>query len=172
MDSFLAAHKVGPGGHVTGVDMTDEQLAKAERLRKRDGFENVVFVKGYAEELPVKDGSVDVIISNGVINLAADKGTVFRKIASALKPGGRLALADIVTEKQLPENIVCDSSLWAACIGGAAQRDSYRTMIETAGLRIQSIKENSQYQFLSKSARGATEQFGVKSISLVAEKRA
>lgn len=170
MDAFFAAHQVGPRGHVTGLDMTDEQLSKAESLSKRHGFGNLSFVKGYIEELPFEDDRFDAVISNGVINLSAEKDKVFQEIARVLKPGGRLAIADIVTEKQLSDNIVCDSSLWAACIGGAAQQDHYQNMIEAAGLKVLATRENTQYRFLSKSARGASKQFGVKSISLLAER--
>lgn len=172
MDSFVAARQVGAFGKVVGLDMTDEQLAKAERLRKQHGIDNAEFVKGYIEQLPFEDDHCDVVISNGVINLAAEKEQVFTEIARVLKPGGRLAIADIVTEKQLTDAIVCDASLWAACIGGAAQKDSYQHMISSAGLDVQTIRVNDQYQFLSKSAQGATEQFGVKSVSLLAQKDA
>jgi arsenite methyltransferase len=170
MDSFLAALHVGPSGRVIGVDMTDEQRAKAERLRDRDGFENVTFVAGYIESAPLPDGSADAVISNGVINLSPRKDQVFREAARILRPGGRLALADIVTEKQLPETVVCDPTLWAACIGGAAQQESYRAMIEAAGFRITKVEDNDAYEFISENARGASRQFGVKSISLLAVK--
>lgn len=170
MDSFFAARQVGPSGSVIGLDMTDEQLTKAERLRKRDGFANVSFLKGYIEALPFEDARFDVVISNGVINLSTEKAKVFEEIARVLKPGGRLALADIVTEKQLSETIVCNSSLWAACIGGAAQQDNYRSMIQAAGLSILGVRDNPQYQFLSKSAQGASKEYGVKSVSLLAER--
>ncbi len=110
------------------------------------------------------------MISNGVINLSAEKDKVLSEIARVLKPGGRMAIADIVTEKQLTENIVCDTSLWAACIGGAAQQDNYKHMIEAVGLRVATVKENAQYRFLSKSAQGASRTFGVKSVSLLAQK--
>ena len=170
MDAFFAALRVGPRGHVTGLDMTDEQLKKAESLSKRHGFDNISFVKGYIEELPLEDAHFDVVISNGVINLAAEKDKVFREIARVLKPNGRMAISDIVTEKQLTENIVCDTSLWAACIGGAAQQDRYREMIENPGMKIITARENPQYQFLSKSAQGASKQYGVKSISLLARR--
>jgi SAM-dependent methyltransferase len=170
MDTFVAALKVGARGKVTGVDMTDEQRAKAERLRDRDGFLNVTYVKGYIEDAPLPDGFADVVISNGVINLATDKSTVFREVARLLKPGGRFAISDIVTEVQLPESIVCNSTLWAACIGGAAQQDNYRRMIEEAGLRVVKFEENPQYQFISDNAKGASRKFGVKSISLLAVK--
>jgi arsenite methyltransferase len=170
MDTFIAALKVGPRGKVTGVDMTDEQRAKAERLRDRDGFLNVTYVKGYIEEAPLPDGVADVVISNGVINLATDKTRVFREAARLLKSSGRFAISDIVTEVQLPESIVCNSTLWAACIGGAAQQDNYRQMIEASGLRLVKAKDNPQYQFISDNAKGASKKFGVKSISLLAAK--
>jgi arsenite methyltransferase len=170
MDTFIAALKVGPRGKVIGVDMTDEQRAKAERLRDRDGFLNVTYVKGYIEEAPLPDGLADVVISNGVINLATDKSKVFGEAARLLKSGGRFAISDIVTEVQLPETIVCNSTLWAACIGGAAQQDNYRQMIADAGLRLATVQDNPQYQFISDNAKGASKKFGVKSVSLLAVK--
>jgi len=170
MDTFIAALKVGPRGKVIGVDMTDEQRAKAERLRDRDGFLNVTYVKGYIEEAPLPDGVADMVISNGVINLATDKSKVFREAARLLKSGGRFAISDIVTEVQLPETIVCNSTLWAACIGGAAQQDNYRQMIAGAGLRLMTVQDNPQYQFISDNAKGASKKFGVKSVSLLAVK--
>jgi SAM-dependent methyltransferase len=170
MDTFVAALKVGPNGKVIGVDMTDEQRIKAERLRDRDGFRNVTYVKGYIENVPQPDASVDVVISNGVINLATDKLAVFREAVRLLKSGGRFATSDIVSEAQLPETLVCDSTLWAACIGGAAQQDSYRGQIEAAGLRVVKVEDNPQYQFISDNAKGACRKFGVKSVSLLAQK--
>jgi arsenite methyltransferase len=170
MDTFVAALKVGSRGKVIGVDMTDEQRAKAERLRDRDGFCTVTYVKGYIEGVPLPDDSADVAISNGVINLAPDKRKVFREAARLLKPGGRLAISDIVTATQLPESIVCNSTLWAACIGGAAQKDDYRGQIEAAGLRVITIEDNPAYQFISDNARAASTKFGVKSVSLLAVK--
>jgi len=150
--------------------MTDEQRAKAERLRDRDSFLNVTYVKGYIEEAPLPDGVADVVISNGVINLATDKSQVFAEAARLLKSGGRFAISDIVTEVQLPETIVCNSTLWAACIGGAAQQDNYRQMITKAGLRLETVQDNPQYQFISDNAKGASKKFGVKSVSLLAIK--
>jgi len=170
MDTFIAALKVGPRGKVIGVDMTDEQRAKAERLRDRDGFQNVTYVKGYIEDAPLPDGIADVVISNGVINLATDKSKVFREAARLLKLGGRFAISDIVTEVQLPETIVCNSTLWAACIGGAAQQDNYRSMIADVGLRVRTVQDNPEYQFISDNAKGASRKFGVKSVSLLAMK--
>jgi ubiquinone/menaquinone biosynthesis C-methylase UbiE len=172
MDAFLAARRVGPSGEVVGIDMTDAQLAKARHLAQRDGFGNTRFENAYIEHLPVPDGWADVVISNGVINLCNDKAAVFREIARILTPGGRVALSDIVTEQPLTEAIVCDVNLWASCIGGAMQQDDYRTAIESANLEVVAIVDNPQYRFISDSAQGATETFGVKSVSISARKPA
>jgi arsenite methyltransferase len=168
-DAFVAARHAD-GGPVIGVDMTQAQLEKARRLARAAGIDPIEFREGFIEDLDLPDGSVDVVISNGVINLVADKGAVFREIARVLKPSGRMAISDIVTERQLTESITCDASLWAACIGGAAQEDDYRAAIEEAGLELGAVRENPQYRFLSKSAQGAMEEFGVKSVSLVARR--
>jgi arsenite methyltransferase len=171
MDSFLAALAAGPSGRVIGVDMTDKQLAKAQLLADEAGFANVEFRQGYIERPPVEDATVDCVISNGVINLSPDKPAVFAAAARALRPGGRLALADIVSAKQLPEGVTCDASLWAACIGGAMQSDDYRTAIEAAGFEIETWRENSAYRFVSDRADNATQKYGVTSISLLARRR-
>jgi SAM-dependent methyltransferase len=171
MDSFLAALATGSEGRVIGVDMTDAQLAKATELAAEGGFASVEFRKGYIEEPPVDDASVDCVISNGVVNLSPDKPAVFTAVARALRPGGRLALADIVTTEQLPEGVTCDASLWAACIGGAMQRDGYRDVIEAAGFEIVSLRENDEYHFVSDRADNATRKYGVKSVSLLARRR-
>ena len=169
-DSFIAALKVGRAGRVIGIDMTDEQLAKAERLRAALWWGNVTYRKGYIQATGLADASCDAVISNGVINLAPDKVAVFREATRLLKAGGRLALADIVTDVQLPGGITGDPTLWAACIGGAMQVGDYVAAIEAAGLRVKRVKENPQYQFISKNAQGATKKYGVKSVSLVATK--
>ena len=171
MDSFLAARAAGLGGRVIGVDMTDAQLDKATRLARDAGITNAEFRRGYIEQLPIEDGSADVVISNGVINLSPQKDKVFAEAARVLRPGGRLAIADIVTNTQLPEGVTCDASLWAACIGGAMQRDDYREAIEKAGFELDDIRENDQYRFVSERADNATQKYGVKSISLLAIKR-
>jgi arsenite methyltransferase len=168
MDTFVAALKVGRSGRVTGVDMTDEQLAKAERLRAGADIVHVSYTKGYIEATGLPSASCDAVISNGVINLAPNKGEVFREAARLLRPGGRLAMADIVTEDQLPEGITCDATLWAACIGGAMQVDAYAAAIKQAGLRLRHLRDNPEYLFISSNAQGAAKKFGVKSISLVA----
>lgn len=169
MDVFFAAHLVGRTGHILGIDMTAEQLQKSRLLKEQDGFEQVDFVESYIEKLPIRSQSADAVISNGVINLSSDKATVFQEAARILKPGGRLAIADIVTTTQLPENITCNASLWAACIGGAMQEDAYLNLIEQAGLTVLQVKDN-PYQFISKSALGATKTYGIKSISVLAKK--
>ena len=169
MDAFFAALQVGDRGTVVGVDFTAEQLAKSTRIAAEAGFGQVEFRSGRIERLPVEDGSFDCAISNGVINLSPDKDRVFAEAARALRPGGRLAIADIVSEEQLKESIVCDADLWASCIGGAAQEDAYRAAIERAGLRIEDIKQN-PYEFISKRARDASAKYGVKSVSLLAVK--
>ncbi|MCK4868279.1 MAG: methyltransferase domain-containing protein [Alphaproteobacteria bacterium] len=170
-DAFVAALKVGGEGKVIGIDMTDAQLTKASSLRDRDGFANVEYRKSYIEDLPIEDVSVDTVISNGVINLSPDKPAVFREIARILKPGGRLAIADIVTQSQLPETVSCNADLWAACIGGAMQIDEYCAAIEAAGLAVTTTQANDKYGFISDNAMGATEKWGVHSISLLAVKK-
>ena len=169
-DSFLAALQTGPRGRVIGVDMTPAQLEKARRLADQAGVRHVEFRNGRIEQPPVGAGSVDCIVSNGVVNLAPDKDVVFRAAAAALRPGGRLALADIVTATELPEGVTCDAALWAACIGGAAQRDRYLAMIEAAGFRVEEVRDNPQYEFVSDRAIGATSTYGVTSISLLARR--
>jgi ubiquinone/menaquinone biosynthesis C-methylase UbiE len=130
----------------------------------------VSFRKGYIEETALPEGSFDCVISNGVINLAADKARVFQEVARLLKSGGRLAIADIVTEQPLPENVVCNADLWAACIGGAAQQADYRSVIEAAGLIVDRVEDNTEYRFISDRARRATARWGVKSVSILARK--
>lgn len=169
-DSFLAALACGDAGSVVGVDMTTAQLEKASRLADGSGFGQVEFREGYIEEPPVGTGSVDCVISNGVINLSPDKPAVFRAAAAALRPGGRLAIADIVSAQQLPQGITCDASLWAACIGGAAQRDDYLEAIRDAGFETTEVRDN-DYRFISDRAQGATTTYGVTSISVLAARR-
>jgi ubiquinone/menaquinone biosynthesis C-methylase UbiE len=170
-DSFLAALAAGNTGSVIGVDMTAEQLTKATDLAADAGIANAEFREGQIEEPPVEPGSVDCVISNGVVNLSPDKPAVFAAAAAALRPGGRLAIADIVSAKQLPEGVTCDASLWAACIGGAAQRDRYLETIRAAGFEIAEIRDNEQYRFISDRADNATRKYGVTSISLLARRR-
>jgi SAM-dependent methyltransferase len=169
-DAFLAALAAGDDGKVIGVDMTAEQLTKARELAAEAGVVNAEFRAGQIEEPPVDPGSVDCVISNGVINLSPDKPAVFAAAATALRPGGRLAIADIVTTTQLPEGVTCDASLWAACIGGAMQRDRYQEAIEAAGFEILEVRGNDRYRFVSDRADNATRKYGVSSISLLARR--
>jgi ubiquinone/menaquinone biosynthesis C-methylase UbiE len=127
------------------------------------------FRAGRIERLPVEDESADCVISNGVINLSPQKEAVVAEAARVLRPGGRPAIADIVSEQQLRDSIVCDADLWASCIGGAAQEDGYREAIEAAGLRVEDIRRN-PYEFISECARDASAKYGVKSVSLLARK--
>ncbi|MEL6483459.1 MAG: methyltransferase domain-containing protein [Bacteroidota bacterium] len=169
MDAFFAANQVGETGEVIGLDMTVEQLQKAEQLGEAHGFGQTVFRESYIEELPIVSNSIDAVISNGVINLSSEKEKVFQEAARVLKKGGRLVLSDIVTTVKLPENISCNATLWAACIGGAMQVDEYKQLIEASGLKIKAIKDN-PYAFISDSAQGATTKFGIKSVSIIALK--
>jgi arsenite methyltransferase len=169
MDVFFAAHQVGSTGRVVGIDFTVEQLEKARALASDAGIGQVELREGRIDALPVEDESFDCVISNGVINLSPEKDLVFAEAARVLRPGGRLAIADIVSEQQLKESIVCDADLWASCIGGAAQEDAYREAIEGAGLRIEDIKEN-PYEFISQRAVDASAKYGVKSVSVLAVK--
>lgn len=170
-DTFIAALRAGPEGRIQGLDMTEAQRTKAERLAREAGFTTVSFHAGYIEELPFADAIFDVVISNGVINLSADKERVFTETARVLRPGGRLSISDIVSEKQLPEQVKCDATLWAACIGGAMRQDLYQEAIEAAGMEITTMRHNTEYGFLTDAAAKACRTYGVKSISLVATRR-
>ncbi len=167
MDVFAAAAQVGPAGSVTGVDVTPEQLAKSERLR-RD--EHVSFRRARIEELPFESSSFDAVISNGVVNLSADKRRVFAEAARVLRPGGRLALADIVTERQIAARTTCQADLWAACIAGASQTDLYLEEIAAAGLEVRLVQRNPGYGFTSERAQRTSHKYGAHSVSLIALK--
>ncbi len=133
LDCFLAAKQVGEEGMVIGLDMTPEMLARATSAAQRMGIANVEFRKGYLENMPVDDNSVDVIISNCVINLSPDKPKVFAEMYRTLKPGGRVSISDIVTNGELPEAIKKDMVAWGACIAGALQMDEYTLGLEQVG---------------------------------------
>ena len=170
-DVFCAAVLVGGSGRVVGVDITDEQLAKAAGLRDREGFSQVEFVEARIEELPFEDASFDAVISNGVINLSLFKGRVFAEAARVLRPGGRLAIADIVSGRALKERTRRNVELWAACIAGAIPRKDYVEAIEAQGLRVAEIRKN-DYRFISERALDACSTYEVESISLLAVKDA
>jgi len=168
-DVFCAALLVGASGHVTGVDITEEQLAKAARLRERHGFSQVRFVEAHIEELPFEDASFDAVISNGVINLSPAKGRVFAEAARVLRPGGRLAIADIVSGRALKERTRRNVELWAACIAGAIPRHHYLEALGAHGLQIRRLRTN-EYRFISQRALDACSTYDVESVSLVAAK--
>jgi len=133
-DAFLAAGRVGPQGQVIGVDMTPQMIRKARANAKRAGIANVEFRRGDIEALPVEDASVDLVISNCVLNLVPDKAQAFREIARVLKPGGRIAIADLVLDKPLPARLRDDEDAYCSCIGGAIDRAEYLRGLEAAGL--------------------------------------
>jgi SAM-dependent methyltransferase len=133
LDCFLSARRVGSNGRVIGVDMTPEMLERSRSNAVRLGITNVEFRPGYLEDLPVEDLSVDVVISNCVINLSPDKPQVFREIYRVLKPGGRLAVSDIVTNGSLPESIRKDMNAWGACVAGALDMKEYSLGLLEAG---------------------------------------
>lgn len=140
LDCLLAARKVGPAGRVIGVDMTPEMIERARANAKRVNAANVEFRQGYLEELPVDSNSVDVIISNCVINLAPDKSKVFAEAFRVLAPGGKLAVSDIVTDGPLPEAVKQSMSAWAGCVAGAVDAKDYIAMMEAVGFTNISIK--------------------------------
>jgi len=135
MDAILAAQRVGTKGRVIGVDMTPEMIKLAKRNVKDAGLHNVEFRRGEIENLPVEDETVDVIISNCVINLSPDKDAVFKEAYRVLRPGGRLTVSDIVTEGRLPDEVLNDPENWAACISGALETEDYLCKIRDAGFR-------------------------------------
>lgn len=130
---LLAAQRVGPSGRAIGVDMTPEMTAKAQENARRHGMANAEFLPGELEQLPLPDGSADVVISNCVINLVPDKAQAFREAYRVLKPGGRLVVSDIVSRGRLPEAIRRNAAAWAGCIAGAEDVDAYRATIAGAG---------------------------------------
>ena len=133
VDVLLSAKRVGPSGKAYGLDMTDEMLALANENKRKSGAENAEFLKGEIEHIPLPDNSVDVIISNCVINLSADKDRVLREAFRVLKPGGRLAVSDVVTRGEIPAEIRQSVLLWVGCIAGALEEHEYRAKLLSAG---------------------------------------
>jgi len=141
-DAFLAAKRVGKTGRVIGVDMTEKMLDKARANAKKYGYDNVEFVFGDIEDLPVEDNSVDVIISNCVINLAPDKSRVFKEAYRVLKPGGRIFASDIVLLEELTDEQRKDEELLAGCVAGALLKEDYLTKIKGAGFKVEILSED------------------------------
>jgi SAM-dependent methyltransferase len=145
IDCFLAAQRVGPTGHVIGVDMTHEMLERSRRAAAEGGLANVEFRLGEIENLPVADRTADVVISNCVINLSTDKPRVFREALRVLKPGGRLMVSDLVLERPLPESVRRSVEAYAGCISGALLKDEYLAAIRAAGFVDFEIVDESGY---------------------------
>lgn len=142
MDLLLAARRVGPSGHAIGVDMTPAMREVATQAAKLAGLDDIVDIRaGVFEQLPVDDRSVDVVLSNGVVNLSPDKTQVFREIHRVLRPGGRLYLADVVVQRELKNEVRSDPDLWAACIAGALPEPEFAALARATGLREPAIVE-------------------------------
>jgi len=146
IDVLLSAKRVGPTGKAYGLDMTDEMLALARENQRKAGVGNVEFLKGEIEHIPLPDGSVDVIISNCVINLSADKDRVLREAFRVLKPGGRFAVSDVVTRGEVPEEIRKNILLWAGCVAGALEENEYRAKLAAAGFEAIGIEPTRVYR--------------------------
>ncbi|HUR91801.1 MAG TPA: arsenite methyltransferase [Gemmatimonadaceae bacterium] len=146
IDVLLSARRVGPAGKVYGLDMTDEMLALANENKRRAGAENVEFLKGEIENIPLPDSSVDVIISNCVINLSADKGRVLREAFRVLKPGGRFAVSDVVVRGPVPAEVKRSMELWIGCVAGALQESEYTSLLGAAGFAQIDIEPTRVYQ--------------------------
>lgn len=146
IDVLLSAKRVSPGGKAYGLDMTDEMLALARDNQKKAGVENVEFLKGEIEQIPLPDNSVDVVISNCVINLSADKDRVLRETFRVLKPGGRFAVSDVVTRGEIPEEVRKNMLLWVGCVAGALEESEYRTKLVAAGFEEAGIEPTRIYR--------------------------
>ena len=156
IDVLLSARRVGPTGFAYGLDMTDEMLALAEQNKAAAGAENVQFLKGHIESIPLPDVTVDVVISNCVINLAADKGQVLREAYRVLKPGGRFAVSDVVAQGALPDDLRADMEAWVGCVAGALEESEYRQLLTDAGFGDVEVEVTRVYdpKELAESTRG------------------
>jgi ubiquinone/menaquinone biosynthesis C-methylase UbiE len=163
IDVLLSAKRVGPTGKAYGLDMTDEMLALANENRRRAGAENVEFLRGEIEQIPLPDSSVDVIISNCVINLSGDKRKVLKEAFRVLKPGGRFAVSDVVVRGNVPAALRTDMELWIGCIAGALEEQEFLNLLQEVGFKKASIEPTRVYKaedaaaFLSGSGLGAIE---------------
>ena len=155
IDVLLSAKRVGPTGFAYGIDMTDPMLELAERNRAEAGIENVRFLKGIIEAMPLPERSVDVVISNCVINLSADKGQVLREAYRVLTPGGRFAVSDIVFQGFIPPVLRVDLESWAGCIAGALEEETYRDLLHAAGFTQVEVEVTRRYSIPDLAASGA-----------------
>ena len=146
IDVLLSAKRVGPSGKAYGLDMTDEMLALANENKRKAGVENVEFLKGEIEHIPLPDNSVDVIISNCVINLSSDKDKVMREALRVLKPGGRFAVSDVVTRGEIPDEVRQSVLLWVGCVAGALEENEYRGKLADAGFEKIEIEPTRIYR--------------------------
>src|SRR5215472_19113143 len=145
IDVLLSAKRVGPTGKAYGLDMTGEMLALAEENKRKSGITNVEFLKGEMEHIPLSDNSVDVVISNCVINLSPDKDAVLREAFRVLKPGGRFAVSDIVLQRPLPESARSSMELWTGCVAGALLDSEYEAKLQSAGFADVGIEPTRKY---------------------------
>lgn len=159
IDVLLSARRVGPAGKAYGLDMTDEMLALARENKAKSGVTNVEFLKGEIEHIPLPENAVDVLISNCVINLSADKPQVLREAFRVLKPGGRFAVSDIVVRGAVPEQIRQSLALWVGCVAGALDETEYRTLLADAGFTDISLEPTREYR--AADARDMLEAAGI-----------
>src|SRR5258705_3401086 len=146
IDVLLSAKRVGPTGHAYGLDMTDEMLALANESKRKAGATSVTFLRGEIENIPLPDGSVDVVISNCVINLSADKARVLREAFRVLKPGGRFAVSDVVVRGETPPEVRRNMELWIGCVAGALEDMEYRDLLADAGFRRIEVEPTRVYK--------------------------
>ena len=166
IDVFLAAREVGDTGRVIGLDMTPEMIDRARENARRHAITNVEFRQGDIEAMPVEDASVDVVISNCVINLAPDKAKVYAEMHRVLRPGGRFVVSDMVTYGAVPDSVRRDLELWAGCVAGALDRAEYLRIVREAGFEPVSVKAESTYDAPHKG------EYGLQSVTLEGRKRA
>src|SRR5205807_1391142 len=153
IDVLLSARRVGSAGFAYGLDMTDEMLELAERNRKESGVENVRFLKGVIEDIPLEANAVDVVISNCVINLAADKGQVLREAFRVLRPGGRFAVSDVVVQGEMPVELRRNVEAWVGCVAGALEESEYRRLLSEAGFANVELEVTRVYDYRELAAR-------------------
>ncbi|MCK4470937.1 MAG: arsenite methyltransferase, partial [Anaerolineae bacterium] len=170
LDCFLAAHKVGPQGKVVGLDMTPDMIQLARANAKDLSMDNVEFRLGEMEHMPIDSDSMDVVISNCVINLSPDKDAVFREVFRALKPGGRLCVSDIVTHGELPASVRESLEQWAGCVAGALEEKEYLEKIRAAGFVQAELKEERPHPYREKTACGVQTGNKLASITVTAYK--
>ena len=165
IDVFLSAKKVGPRGKVIGLDMTDEMLASAKENAKKADIKNVEFKKGEIEDMPIESNSIDLVISNCVINLVPDKKKAFKEIYRVLKPKGRFSVSDMVIRGNIPEEIKEDMEAWAGCVAGALDKDEYLKIVRECGFENIQVKSEVEYDYKK------TDKFGLVSMGLIGFKK-